>query len=131
MKVDIIKQSILNRFETISKKSKIKPKKENIIPTWGLIYKNKGTKGFVNEFGTLQHNGSRIDIIEGDIRQVKKPFYKTWKQTLRNFDNMLANIEENLDNKNIIEKNTVNFLCFPKDLADKIDGINRNMGKSV
>ena len=113
MKVDIIKQSIINRFVSISKKTKVKPEKENIIPTWGLIYKNNRTKGFVNEYGRMQHNGSKIDIIEGEIRQVKKPFYKTWKQTLKNFDNMLANIEENLDNRDIVEKKTVNLLCFP------------------
>ena len=129
MKVNIIKQSILNHFETISKKSKVKPEKENIIPTWGLIYKNKETKGFVNEFGTIKRNSSKINIVDGEIKQVKKPFYKTWKQTLRNFDNMLANIEENLDNKNIVEKRTVKFLCFPKDLADRIDAISRNIDK--
>ena len=130
MKVDIIKQSIINRFETISKKSKVKPEKENIVPAWGLIYKNNGTKGFVSEFGTVERNGSKIDIVDGEVKQVKKPFYRTWKQTLRNFDNMLANIEENLDNKDIIEKKTVSFVCFPKDLADRIDAINRNIHKS-
>ena len=127
MKVDIIKQSIVNRFEAISKKSKVKPEKENIIQTWGMIYKNKGTKGFVNELGTIQRNRAKIDIVKGEIRQVKKPFYKTWKQTLRSFDDMLAQIEENLDNKDIIEKRTVNLLCFPKDFADKIDAISKKL----
>ena len=107
----------------------MKPKKENIIPIWGLIYKNKGTKGFVSEFGTIQCNGSKINIIDGEIIQVKKSFFKTWKRTLKSFDNMLSNIEENLDNKNIIEKKTVNLLCFSKESAERINAINKNLNK--
>lgn len=125
MKIDAIKKSILSRFQTISQKAKVTPEKENIMPTWGLVYKNNGTRGLVTQFGTVERNGSKIDIVEGEVRQVKKPFYLTWKRTLKNIDNMLGKVEENLENEKVVKKNIVNILCFPKSFAEKIDEINR------
>ena len=127
MKTDAVKQSIVSRFQTISKKSKVLPEQEHIMRTWGLVYQKNGTRGLVTQFGTIERNGTKIDIIDGKIRQVKKPFYMTWKRTLKNIDKMLGNVEENLDNEKVVKKNIVSFLCFPKDFAKRVDDINRKL----
>ena len=125
MKTDAIKQSIVSHFKTISKKSKVTPEKENIMPTWGLVYKNKGTRGFVNELGTVESNGTKIDIREGEIKQVKKPFYMTWNRALKKVDKMMQNMEENLDNEKVVTKRIVNILCFPKEFVEKLQEYNK------
>ena len=76
MKTEAIKETIINQFQTISKKAKVTPEKEHIMPTWGLVYKNNGTRGLVTQFGTIERNGAKIDIVDGEVRQVKKPFFQ-------------------------------------------------------
>lgn len=118
MKTDAVKQSIVSRFQTISKKSKVLPEQEHIMPTWGLVYQKNGTRGLVTQFGTIERNGTKIDIIDGKIRQVEKPFYMTWKRTLKNIDKMLGNVEKNLDNEKVVKKNILCFV-FPERLCKK------------
>ncbi len=72
MKTEVIKQSIISQFKTLSKKAKVVPEKEHIVPTWGLSYKNNGVRGFVNQFGSIERNGAKIDIVDGEIKQIKK-----------------------------------------------------------
>ena len=129
MKADIIKKSIVSQFQIISKKAKVAPEKEHIMPTWGLVYKNNGTRGLVTQFGTIERNGAKIDIVDGELRQVKKPFFSTWKRTLKNISNMLEKVDENLDNDKVVKKNIVNLLCFPKDFSERISKINKNITK--
>lgn len=125
MKTDAIKKTIVSQFKTISEKAKVTPEREHYVPTWGLVYKNNGTRGFVNQLGTIERNGAKIDIVDGEVRQVKKPFFSTWKRTLKNISNMLKKVDENLDNDKVVTKNIVNVLCFPKDFAERISKINK------
>ena len=125
MKTEAIKESIVQHFQTIAKKSKVTPEKEHVVSTWGLVYKNKCTRGFVNELGTIERNGTKIDIKEGEIKQVKKPFYVTWKYALKGINNMLGKMEENLDNEKMVTKKVVNILCFPASLVEKLSGISK------
>lgn len=125
MKTEAIKETIVSQFKTISKKAKVTPEKEHIVPTWGLVYKNNGTRGLVTQFGTIERNGAKIDIVDGEVRQVKKPFFSTWKRTLKNISTMLGKVDENLENEKVVTKNIVNIFCFPKDLAERISKINK------
>ena len=74
MKTEIIIQSIVSRFKSISEKSKVVPKEEHIMPTWGLVYRNNGTRGLVTQFGTIERNGSKIDIVEGKCNRLRNRF---------------------------------------------------------
>ena len=74
MKTEAIKETIISQFKTISKKAKVTPEKEHIMPTWGLVYKNNGTRGLVTQFGTIERNGAKIDIVDGEIRRLKNRF---------------------------------------------------------
>lgn len=129
MKTEAIKETIINQFQTISKKAKVTPEKEYILPTWGLVYKNNGTRGLVTQFGVIERNGAKIDIVDGEVRQVKKPFYTTWKRTLKNISKMLKKVDANLENEKVVKKNIVNQLCFPNDFSERIERINKNLAK--
>lgn len=120
MKTEAIKRSIVSHFKTISEKAKVTPTEEHIRPVWGLNYRKRGTQGFVSEFGLVERNGTEIDIVEGEVRQIKKPFWMTWKRALKKINKMMGNMEENLDNEKVVKKNTVNILCFPKDFAKRL-----------
>ncbi len=45
----------------------------------------------------------------------------SWKKTLGNINTMLGKIEENIDNKNVVKKNVVSFVCFPKEFVEKLE----------
>ena len=120
MKTEAIKQAIVTKFKTISERAKVTPEKEHIIPTWGLSYKHRGTEGFVNQLGVIERNGSEINITNGEVRQVKKPFYMTWNRALKKINTMLGNVEENLDNEKVVKKRVVNILTFPENLIKKL-----------
>ena len=125
MKTEAIKQNIVSNYAKLKEIAKETPVKPNIYPVWGLNYKQGRTKGFVNEFGTVERSGAKIDIIDGNVQTIKKPFFSTWKKTLNNINKMLEDTINNIDNKNVVTKRIVNILCFPKEFVDKLSKINK------
>ena len=120
MKVDFIKQQIVSNYKQLSKLAKVKSTEPNVVSTWGLVYKNKRGSGFVNQLGTIERGSSAIRIIDGkEIQLQKKPTFSTWKKTLVNINNMLQNVMENLDNKDVVTKKVVDVLCFPVGAIEK------------
>ena len=122
MKTDAIKQNIISNYKQLSAMAKVKPDKKSEIPVWGLNYKKQGVSGFVGEFGNIRRNRASIRISENNIQLVKKPFFSTWKRTLKKINNMLADVKSNINNKNIVNKKVVTLLCFPKDTLSKLKG---------
>ena len=122
MRTDAIKQNIINNYKQLSAMAKVKPDKKSEIPVWGLNYKKQGVSGFVGEFGNIRRNCASIRISENNIQLVKKPFFSTWKRTLKKINNMLADVKSNINNKNIVNKKVVTLLCFPKDTLSKLKG---------
>ena len=89
MRTEAIKESIINNYKILSTKSKVK-KDNNIITTWGLSYrKNDKQIGFINELGLVQRKKAKIEIRDGEIKMLKKPFFSSWNQTLKNINEML------------------------------------------
>ncbi len=124
MKTETIKQMVLDNYKQLSQLAKVQEKDKNVIPTWGLIYKYNHTSGFINQIGVIERNNSTIRIINGDeIQLQKKPFYQTWKRTLKNINTMLQKTIENIDNPDIVRKKVANILCFPKDFVERLSNI--------
>ena len=102
----------------------VKPEKENVIPSWGLLYRKNGISGFVNQIGVIERGPSAIRITnEKEIQLQKKPFFMTWKMVLRNINTMLQNTIDNIDNidnKDVVTKRIVNILCFSKDVTERL-----------
>ena len=129
MKTETIKQSIISNYKILALQSKNK-KQGNIVSVWGLNYKqNNKPEGFVNELGLIQRKSAKIELRDDEIKKIKKPFFSTWKKTLENINTMLEQIIVDFDNPNAVSKTYVNIVCFPKELAERLEKINRKIHK--
>ena len=121
MKTEAIKAEIVENYKQLSQLAHVKQEKENIVPTWGLVCKHNGTSGFVNQIGVIEKNRSSIRILNGNELQLqKKPFYLTWKRTLKNINSMLKSSIENINNSDVVTKRVVNIHCFPKSFLERL-----------
>jgi hypothetical protein len=128
MKTEAIKAEIVENYRQLSQLAHVKPEKENIIPTWGLVYKCNGTSGFVNQIGVIERNHSSVRIVNGNELQLqKKPFYLTWKRTLKYINSMLKNTIENINNSEVVTKRVVNVFCFPEKLVERLAKIGKTL----
>ena len=119
MKINIIKQQLISRFESIGQGLN-KPSEKNVIRTWGLTYKQNRVSGFVDQLGEIDRNNSSIKIINGEIIPVKKPFYMTWKGVLKRINEMLGNTIENMDNPEVVKTRFVNIHCFSEEQVNRL-----------
>ena len=120
MKIEIIKQNIINNYKQLSNMSKVSSHNKSEIPVWGLNYKRNGVSGFIGDAG---EGGGKHAGIEGGrerIHLIKKPIFSTWKRALSKINDMLEDTKSNINNKNIVNKKVVTFLCFPKDTLSKL-----------
>ena len=123
MKTEAVKQQIINNYKRLSELAKVQRTDEHYLPTWGILYKNGNTSGFVNQIGMLERNRTSIRISQDNgIELTKKPFYITWKRALNNINQMLEGIIKNIDNKDIVTKRVVNILCFTKEEVERLSG---------
>lgn len=121
MKTEVIKQQIIDNYNQLSKLANVKPTNKNIIPTWGLSYKNNGTRGFINQLGIMERGRSSIQIVNGnELILKKKPFYLTWKRVLKNMNSLLKNTIENINNSELVTKRVVNIQCFSKEAIERL-----------
>ena len=126
MKTEAIKQQIITNYKRLSQLAQVPATEKNVVPAWGLVYKRNHTSGFVNQIGVIERNSSSVRVVNGEELQLqKKPFYLTWKKTLKNINTMLENTIENIDNEKVVTKKVVRILCFPKEAIEKL----RNAGK--
>ncbi|MBR6127204.1 hypothetical protein IKQ21_05915 [bacterium] len=126
MKTEAIKQQIVDNYKQLSQLAKVERTNENLLPAWGLIYKHNGTRGFINQIGTIERNHASIRIIDGnELKLQKKPFYMTWKRTLKNINSMLESTIKNINNEEIITKRVVNIFVFSKDMIERLSKIRR------
>ena len=124
MKTEAIKQQIINNYRQISQLAHVEKTQEHLLPTWGIVYKHNNTRGFINQVGTIERNRSSIQIIDGnEIKLQKKPFYLTWKRTLKNINAMLENTIRNINNSEIVDKRVLNIMTFPKDFIERLSKI--------
>ena len=120
MKTEAIKESIINNYKILSEKSKVKIN-DNNITTWGLNYKkNDKPFGFVSELGVVQRKKAKIEIRDGEMKMLKKPFFLTCNKTLKNINSMLESIIINFDNPSVVSKRYLKLLCFKEDFWDKL-----------
>ena len=130
MKTAPIQQKIIlefNRLKQIPREPFVEP--EN-YPTWGLNYRKNATKGFVAETGYITRNSAQIQIDNnGNVNLIKKPFFASWKRTLKNISNMLEDITTNYNDKDIVKKRVVRILCFSKKDSERLAKIASNIRK--
>ena len=92
---------------------------------WSLRYKHGRIDGYVNKFGDITRGRTEINIRNGKINKVKKPFFSNWKKALKNIDNMLQNMTEKFNNKKangekVVNQKQINILTFSKEAMKKI-----------
>lgn len=115
MKVNIVKQQILNNYKKLSQSITVPKPERNIITVWSLSYKQNGINGFVSQLGRIQREGSALDIIDGQqLKIIKKPFFKSKEGILNNINEMLEGIIANLENKEIVDKSFLKILEIPR-----------------
>lgn len=127
MKTERISGSIIKNYNKLSSMAEANVKKvdSNYLPVWGLEYKHEKLDGFVSKFGIISCGKTEIDIHNGKINKIKKPFFSTWKKALKRVDNMLQNMAEKFDNKNgdgerVVKQNQINLLVFSQEAVRKI-----------
>lgn len=113
MKTQAIQAELLNNYNKLAKIAK-QPAQKSYIPIWGLQYqgKNKNTHGFISELGEINLKKSQIQISNNQIKPIKKPFFSTWKGTLKKMNNMIKTVIENYNNPQVVKKNKVNIAIF-------------------
>lgn len=114
MKIDAVKQNIVNNYKQLSQMAKVPQKDNQSFPLWGLNYKKGRVSGFVGQTGDVSRNSAVIKIKDDEIEMIKKPFLSTWKSTLNNINKMLEDTKANFENKKVVSKRVVSLLCFPK-----------------
>ena len=72
---------------------------------------------------------SEIQILNGEIKKIKKPLFSTWDETFEKFNAMLKNTTDNINNKNLIEKSQLQVLCFTKEASKQIQEINAKISR--
>lgn len=65
----------------------------------------------------------------GTLLAIKKPLFATWEKTLGKVNNIIESTTKNLDNKKVVEKNSISVLCFPKAAVENLQKINTNLAK--
>ena len=121
MKTEAIKQQIINNYRQISQLAHVEKTQEHLLPTWGIVYKHNNTRGFINQVGTIERNRSSIQIVDGkEIKLQKKPFYLTWKRTLKKMNSMLENTIQNINNREIVDKRILNIIVFPQEFIERL-----------
>ena len=120
MKTDTIKQQILTGYNKITQLAAEKTSQKNVVPIWGITYTKNHTSGFVGQLGLIERGGSSIRIVNGDVVQLHKPFFSTWKGTLKKINKMLQNTIANLENKDVVTKNVLNIFCFSENAVKKL-----------
>ena len=130
MRTDNISNSILDNFYKLSylAKTNIKKVDENYKPLWGLKYKHNNIEGFVSEIGIIERGKAQININNGKLEKIKKPFFSTWKRTLSKINNMLNSMTENFSNKTV-KQTQVNVLVFPEEAAKRISEIQKKLAR--
>ncbi len=79
------------------------------------------------EFGNVKLT---FDNQTGEIIEHKKPFFKSWKKTLKQAGELLSKAKSNFDNASIIVKKVINISGFTNYGAKKLSDISKNI-KSV
>ena len=126
MKTAAIKRQIIENYKQLSKLAYVQSNKENVIHTWGIVYKHNRTSGYVNQMGDIKRNRSSIRIINKDELQLqKKPFYVSWERTLKNINLMLQNTIQNINNREIVTKKVVNIFGFSKETVERLSKLTR------
>ena len=127
MKTQQILASIIKSYNQLSlmAEANIKNVKPNIFPVWSLSYKQYLIDGKVNKFGNITRGKTKIEIRNGKINKVKKPFFSSWTKALKKVDNMLKNMIEKFNSKkndgeSIVKQRQVNILCFSKEALAKM-----------
>lgn len=124
MKTGAIKQQILSNYKQLSQLAQEPATNKNVVSAWGVNYKQKNTRGFINQMGLIERNRSSIQIVNGnELKLNKKPFYMTWKRALKNINNMLQDGIANFNNKEVVHKRVVSLVCFTKEAANKLSKI--------
>ena len=119
MKTEAIKSKIVSNFFVLQDLSKEVANRPHVYPVWELQYKRGFTTGCIHQFGEVERNSSKINIIDGEVQQVKKSSFSTWKRTLKNINTMLEDTIKNIRNKNVVTKKILNITCFPEELVER------------
>lgn len=156
MKALAIQKEIISRHANLSKISKIPFDKKNSTAYIWALNNNMGNKtGFISEFGFISIKAKKkaqtgnlfkdaaiglynsiarffdaeIQVVDGKIRQIKKPLFSSWTKTLENINNFLKSTHENIDNNEIVEKKQLGVLCFSKEAIQRIQEINAKLAR--
>ena len=81
MKIKEVSNQIVNNYRKL-KDSVVTPQPErkgNLV-IWGLNYKKDNRDGFVSQNGFIRSEKIKIQIIDGAVQKLKKPFWTTWNK---------------------------------------------------
>ena len=156
MKTLPIQKEIIGKFNNLSKAAKTPfDKKNGIAYIWGLNYNMSNKTGHISELGNIRletkkkpqtgnlfkdaaiglYNSiarffdAEIQVVDGKIRQIKKPLFSSWTKTLENINNFLKSTHENIDNNESVEKKQLGVLCFSKEAIQRIQEINAKLAR--
>lgn len=156
MKTLPIQKEIIGKFNNLSKAAKTPfDKKNGIAYIWGLNYNMSNKTGHISELGNIRletkkkpqtgrffkdiaidlynsiakHFDAEIQITNGKIKNIKKPLFTNWTNTLGKIDNMLKSTQENLHNADVVEKKQISMLCFSKEASQRIQEINAKLAR--
>lgn len=115
----VLNNTIVSNYNIICKKANCIETKPNVVPLWSLKYENDKIRGFVSQDGTIECNGSQIQILGDTIKKIKKPFFSTWKGALQDIDKMLENLKENYETS-FVKKRVVNMVTFSKEQISQL-----------
>lgn len=122
-----------------SLKNKVNNEKTGFVSQLGIISietnKKEKTGSLFKDFAIKIYNNiaknfdSEIQILDGDIKKIKKPLFSTWAETLDGFNAMLKNTTDNINNKNLIKRNQLALLCFTKETSKRLQEINTKINR--
>ena len=72
-----------------------------------------------------------IDNKSGKIINFNKPFFKSWKKILKDFDKYINMFVQNFDNKNVVRQHKHFIFGFTQKGAQKINELQRKMNNPV
>src|SRR5574344_639884 len=127
MKLEKIQTEIINNYKVLNTKAQLKSENPNILPAWAITLKNKKSDIFINQTGQYEGKNTIVRINSNGLDLLRKPFFSTWKRTLKNINKMILNDTENLDNPKIVQKKQINFMLFPKKTIEKLVEIGKKI----
>src|SRR5574344_500134 len=129
MKINELQSGIISKYKIINALAQKPKTNPNIVPIWGINYNDKVRKGFVTQMGRIELGKSHIEIISDNVSTVHKPFFSTWKRTLKKIDKMLNTIINKFNDNETVKLDHVEVMSFKNDSIENLRKVYKNLVK--